>query len=63
MTFKTGTIRLAAAREIFSGVTIEEIKVGDSVVGYKALMDGKSLEDKALTKLCKMLWEARWEKI
>lgn len=56
MAWKTGTIKLAAAKSVFSGVDFSEIKVGGSTVGYTAKFKGSTLEDTSLTTLCKKLW-------
>ena len=58
MTWAKGTIKLTAAQSIFTGVAIEELKVGEATVGYRAKRGEMVLEDRSLTKLCKLLWEA-----
>ena len=58
MAFPTGTIRLEAARAIFTGVEFEEIRFSDEVSGYRAILqDGTKIERKALTQLCNDVWE------
>lgn len=57
MAFPTGTIRLEAARVIFTGVEFEEITIGGKTVGYRAKYDGKTYENASLTALSKQLWE------
>jgi hypothetical protein len=59
MTFPTNTIRLEAARSIFTGVQFEEIMVNSKRVGFKAEFGSESLEDASLSALCSRLWEAR----
>lgn len=57
MAFPTGTIRLAAAKNIFTDVTFREIKIADKVAGYSATMPGyPDLEHTSLTELCHSLW-------
>lgn len=56
MAFPKGTIKLLAAQEIFTDCNIIELKIGDEVAGYKATHNGQELQNKSLTKLCKILW-------
>lgn len=52
-------MKLAAAKEVFQGVSFKEIKISGSVVGYSAKRrGGNEYEDKSLTALCKKLWLA-----
>lgn len=57
MTWKTATIKLAPAQSIFEGCNIEELKIGDKTVGYRAFYRGGKVEDASLTELCKRLWK------
>ena len=59
MTFPSGTIRLDAAKNIFVGVELEQVKVGDKTVGYRAKMSDKVYEHHSLTELCKQLWQGK----
>lgn len=61
MTFPKGTIRLDAARAIFTGVEITEVFMGEKVVGYRAgFIEEKTgvnqFEETSLTALCRKLW-------
>jgi hypothetical protein len=56
MTWKTGTIRFAAAQAIFHGVQFKELLIGDKVAGYSAEFNGVVIEHQSLTDLCAMLW-------
>ena len=55
--FPTGTIRLEAARRIFSGVVFEEVKINDKTVGYRATYGNDTYEDSSITAICETLWE------
>jgi hypothetical protein len=57
MAFPTGTIKLEAAKAIFTGIEFEVITIGTKTVGYRARYDGKTYENASLTALCKQLWE------
>ena len=61
MTWKTGTIKLEAARAIFTGIEFEEVMIGDAPAGYRAMWGTNKctemLEDRSLTRLCQRLWE------
>ena len=58
MTFPANTIKLGAAQAIFAEAKIEEIRIGDRIVGYEANFDGKTLQQTSLTTLCRSLWSA-----
>jgi hypothetical protein len=55
--WKQGTIKLAAAQDIFVGVTFAEIKIGEKTVGYRAGYRDQILENASLTALCGLLWQ------
>ncbi len=57
MAFPTGTIKLEAAKAIFTGVEFELITIGDKTVGYRAKHGEETSENASLTALCKHLWE------
>jgi uncharacterized protein YjbI with pentapeptide repeats len=57
MAFPTNTIRLDAARAIFTNVDFSEIIVSGVRVGYRAKTEGATLENTSLTALCRALWE------
>jgi hypothetical protein len=59
MTFPTNTIRLEAARSIFTGVKFSEIMVNDKRVGFKAVFVSGTFEDASLSMLCQRLWQAK----
>ena len=56
MTFPTDTIRLEAARKIFTGTVIEIHKIGDRTAYYSATFNEKTLQHTSLTGLCGLLW-------
>ena len=56
MAWNVTAIKLAPARFIFVGVNIEEVKLDDRVVGYRASWRGESFENRSLTRLCRRLW-------
>lgn len=57
MAWKTGTIKLLAAQQIFADVTFDEIKINEKTVGYRAEWAGNTFEDPGLTALCSRLWQ------
>jgi|GEM_PF-2170956 len=59
MAFAKDTIKLGAARLIFTGADIQEVTIGGQVAGYKASIDGVTHENVGLTALCKTLWESQ----
>ena len=59
MAFATDTIRLGAAQAIFVGADIQEIRIGDRVAGYRATVDGQTIENTGLTALCATLWKSQ----
>ena len=61
MAFATDTIRLGAAQAIFVGADIQEIRILDRVAGYRATVNGQTIEDTGLTALCATLWKSQRE--
>ena len=61
MAFATDTIRLGAAQAIFVGSDIQEIRIADRVAGYRATVDGQTIENTGLTALCAALWKSQRE--
>jgi hypothetical protein len=59
MTWANDSINLNAARKIFIGVEFQEIKISGEVVGYKALIGDRSVDNRSLTALCQRLWNMR----
>jgi len=59
MTFAKDTIKLGAARTVFTGIELVEIVIGSRTVGYRAILPcGVSYEHTSLTTLCQQLWES-----
>ncbi|NET39244.1 MAG: hypothetical protein F6K19_45945 [Cyanothece sp. SIO1E1] len=52
MTYRTDSVKLAAAQRIFEDANIEAITIGDKVAGYKANLMDKTFENTSLTDLC-----------
>jgi len=61
MAFATNTINLRAAQTIFVGANIQEIRIADRVAGYRATVNGQTIEDTGLTALCAALWKSQRE--
>jgi len=61
MTFAKDTIKVGAAQAIFVGADIQEIRIGDRVAGYRATVDGQTIENTGLTALCATLWKSQRE--
>jgi len=59
MAFTQGTINLRAAQLIFAGADIQEIRIADRVAGYRATVNGQTIEDTGLTALCAALWKSQ----
>lgn len=60
MAWRKGTIKLAAAQEIFSEFNIRPLTSpvdNEKVVGYSAVVEGNELKDEGLTSLCKRIVE------
>jgi hypothetical protein len=59
MAWATDSIRLEAARAIFTGVTFLPIEIGGKVVGYSAVDTATTVgicQDASLRDLCRQLW-------
>jgi len=61
MAFAPDTIRLGAARLVFADADIQEIRIADRVAGYRATVDGQTIENTGLTALCATLWKSQRE--
>ena len=59
MAFTKDTIKLGAAQLIFTGADIQEIRILDRVAGYRATVNGQTIEDTGLTALCATLWKSQ----
>jgi len=59
MTFAKDTIKFGAAQLIFAGADIQEIRIADRVAGYRATVNGQTIEDTGLTALCAALWKSQ----
>jgi len=59
MAFAKDTIKLGAAQLIFTGADIQEIRILDRVAGYRATVNGQTIEDTGLTALCAALWKSQ----
>ena len=59
MAFAKDTIKLGAAQLIFAGADIQEIRILDRVAGYRATVNGQTIEDTGLTALCATLWKSQ----
>jgi hypothetical protein len=62
MAFPKERITFATAASIFSNVSFSKILIGSKVVGYKATIDGETLEDTSITDLCNKVWLKQREK-
>ncbi len=58
MAFSSTSLKLETAREIFVGVDIEPIEIAGRNAGYRAIYKGHTIEDTALWRLARKLWEA-----
>lgn len=56
--FAPDTIKLIAAKRIFTGVEFEEVYLGDKRVGFKAKHGNARYEDESITVICTQLWDA-----
>ena len=54
-------ITLEGAKAIFTEVNFQELRMNETVVGYRAVFGDLILEDALLRELCRRLWEAAAE--
>ena len=58
MAFSPTSLKLETAREIFTCVDIQPIEIAGKPAGYRAVYKGEAIEDTALWRLARKLWEA-----
>ena len=54
-------ITLEGAKAIFTEVNFQELRMNETVVGYRAVFGDLILEDALLRELCRRLWEVTAE--
>ena len=54
-------ITLDGAKAIFTDVDFQELRMNETVVGYRAKFGDQILEDALLRELCRRLWEVAAE--
>jgi len=56
MAFPLGTIKLAAAQNVFQGAEIKAHEINEEVTHYSIAWNGHLIEAKSLTAACQKLW-------